>query len=825
MKRLILIVYLIVFASIKNNAQENPSVIEQNSDSFKKENLDRIFSNLGIRNVSTGFLIEKTIPLINFEDYDGINNSKVITEGAWNKIYEQALRSQITGVNKIIPLKESLKKFIATSPDYRFRVPSTQETITTLEKDIIDEKFIPISVIDISYNTIQRNAFESGMLYNQNGIIQQRFNSKPFEEKTLFAAQTMKQEIYQGNQINFRLNSAFYNTNINTINASYELDFGDGLGFRSVNLNMVQNISYSSIGVKTLTLKKINRSTQQIKIAKFSIHVKALRTSTPDKRIWLNTYIPSHYPHGSNFIGGVANVYSDNDEIENPIIICKGFDPLGEIKGAALYHLFNKRNFIEHLKSNGFDVIILDYNEGATYIERNAYLLKHLIERINQMKVTDNKLTVIGASMGGLIARYALAYMEEQNLNHDTKLYISFDAPHQGANVPIGLQYWLKFFSKIDKTAKDNYDNLLKSIASQQMLIYHSENKEYLNGNMFRVNFTRNLNSLGYPINLRKTAISNGSGNATEQSFSPKTQLINWRYRDFWTVDIDGNVWALPETSLNTVFYGNFQVSWLAEIFAGFDDMEQRVRVRNTKPYDSAPGGYINITQRIANNSTGGRGDITTNHPNHCFIPTKSALDLTGNNLYANLETTVTSHPFDQNYYPINKNEQHLHISNDFVNWINTELVPEIIVSNDQKRKGWNKGELRAQKKVLLKPGFKIQRGTTMQAYIEPLRTNLVRNVLVEEINENISFQNDYHSKNEIINKETVVLYPNPFSDVITIKTDEKIKSWSIYNLFNSSIQSGKEKVILANGIPQGMYTLHIVLNSGEVIKKTIVKN
>ena len=45
--------------------------------------------------------------------------------------------------------------------------------------------------------------------------------------------------------------------------------------------------------------------------------------------------------------------------------------------------------------------------------------------------------------MGGLISRYALGYMWRKNIDHDTRLYISFDAHHVGANVPIGFSICL----------------------------------------------------------------------------------------------------------------------------------------------------------------------------------------------------------------------------------------------------------------------------------------------------------------------------------------------------------------------------------------------
>ncbi|VDH03263.1 PGAP1-like alpha/beta domain-containing protein [Bergeyella zoohelcum] len=85
---------------------------------------------------------------------------------------------------------------------------------------------------------------------------------------------------------------------------------------------------------------------------------------------------------------------------------------------------------------------------GTDYIENNAELLKKAIRWVNQNKVGNEKNVVLGQSMGGLVARYALKDMEDQGENHDTKLYISHDAPHLGANTPLGLQYMMKNISR-----------------------------------------------------------------------------------------------------------------------------------------------------------------------------------------------------------------------------------------------------------------------------------------------------------------------------------------------------------------------------------------
>ena len=77
-------------------------------------------------------------------------------------------------------------------------------------------------------------------------------------------------------------------------------------------------------------------------------------------------------------------------------------------------------------------------------------VLVKLITFINQNKSTNAEPTkVIGFSMGGVIARYALRYMELNNLTHDVDLYASVDAPHQGATVPRGAQEMIDFVDDV----------------------------------------------------------------------------------------------------------------------------------------------------------------------------------------------------------------------------------------------------------------------------------------------------------------------------------------------------------------------------------------
>lgn len=53
-------------------------------------------------------------------------------------------------------------------------------------------------------------------------------------------------------------------------------------------------------------------------------------------------------------------------------------------------------------------------DHGGDYIERNAFTLVKLIQQTNaqlQANGSTEKLVIVGASAGGLVSRYALAYM------------------------------------------------------------------------------------------------------------------------------------------------------------------------------------------------------------------------------------------------------------------------------------------------------------------------------------------------------------------------------------------------------------------------------
>ena len=65
---------------------------------------------------------------------------------------------------------------------------------------------------------------------------------------------------------------------------------------------------------------------------------------------------------------------------------------------------------------------ITNIDGGVDYIQRNARVMIELINYINANKVGNQELVVIGPSMGGLITRMALRYMEMNGMDHKTRL-------------------------------------------------------------------------------------------------------------------------------------------------------------------------------------------------------------------------------------------------------------------------------------------------------------------------------------------------------------------------------------------------------------------
>lgn len=405
------------------------------------------------------------------------------------------------------------------------------------------------------------------------------------------------------------------------------------------------------------------------------------------------------------FVGqGEYQIFLDNTNnvLDKPIFLLDGFDPGNARNIASIYNFLNYgtgQNLATDLRNLGYDIVILNFptytrpatttviDGGVDFIQRNAMILVELINQINSQKVGTEKNVVIGPSMGGLIARYALRYMEQNSLNHDTRLYISFDAPHKGANVPIGMQHlfnYMAFNTTAPVTAAQPIVNgMLKSPAGRQMLIDQFEGHlqtgsptEWNTGTTtllptgcpnYRNAFQTELDNMGFPTTVRNIAIANGAGNGT-MNYSPDFEVMNHTFNLTATQRAIVNLRFTPlanATNQVSRFQGQQNIGfWITLVNSPANSKSPTY----TAGLDSAPGGRFDLD---ALQAAAGTDPMITEFFNSLlvdyftFIPTMSALAVSTPNLNLYTAATSATTPFAATSIPtVNENHVTLNATN-----------------------------------------------------------------------------------------------------------------------------------------------------------------
>ena len=360
-------------------------------------------------------------------------------------------------------------------------------------------------------------------------------------------------------------------------------------------------------------------------------------------------------------------------------------------------------NLVQALQNDGYDIIFVNFLSGSGDIPSNANSIRNFLNNvINSNTYRDNKteeIVLVGPSMGGLITRYALTSMEQADPKEDhfVKTWISFDGPHKGANIPIGLQLAIKFLTKIhdggigaiaqSKIMLKNNLVKLNTPAARQMLLTHFE---YVSDQAYHTpdfdNFYAQLDQLGYPRFAKNYAISNGgkellySGTGTEiLSF----ELLSWTWVKAWgLVNYDGNF---------KIFEGSRQ---------GLDN-DETVKVGNQIAYDNAPGGWYTALYSMNFNTNNGSVDLfalraieelegfeleqTVPYKKATFMVTPSAfgMPITRDNVnktweaftgYSDNTSGKIKTPFDE-VHGMEKNEEHIKISDKTKNYLIKDVL------------------------------------------------------------------------------------------------------------------------------------------------------
>lgn len=424
--------------------------------------------------------------------------------------------------------------------------------------------------------------------------------------------------------------------------------------------------------------------------------------------ISINSFLPFQgYDESQAFVGqGEYQIFYDNVDgvFDKPVVIVDGYDPsdgrdIPIIFDSFLYNA-GANNYLTDWRNQGLDIVILNFptyvrsadnttiNGGADYIERNGLILVNLLQTLFPQIQSNYGFVVFGPSMGGLVSRYALRYMEQNSLDHHTDLWFSFDSPHFGANIPISFQYMFNYFVETNGTADEiaQKNELLNNPAARQMLLDHyvahlQSGSAYLQNTAiklptphpFRTTFMNTMNAMGFPTQPRNVAISNGVTNGIG-TYSPGATVINT------TLDLGSGITTQIRMHFTPVANtSNYEIDYSRNYFYGFPVgsafTAYAASPSYTSGYDAAPGSTQSADLIFGENPTGVLASFVNalQVNEFCFIPTVSSLAVNNQNVYTPISTgSITE--FDAYLIP-SVNEIHMTYTQPTIDFITNEML------------------------------------------------------------------------------------------------------------------------------------------------------
>ncbi len=430
------------------------------------------------------------------------------------------------------------------------------------------------------------------------------------------------------------------------------VDFGDGAGPRTVRVGEPVPVSYDGYGTKTVTLSGAVPASFQITFRESSLEV-----------------LPADYFHeewpaveatirrpGIKVATAQAYVIRrvGKPKITNPVLLVEGFP--GNYPWPTIFRYANQQNFAMKFLENGFDIILVRFPKGPVRLEANAYALIALILDVISKREGNGPLRIGGFSMGGLVARYALAYMEHQRRtdpakpHHQTHKFFTVDSPHEGANLSVSVQHIAQGIRGDGEQAK-----LMATPAAQQLLLLWVPPKPWKDGPIgespLRTAFVNELRAVGWmPKDLADTiAIADGAGDgkynqAEPAKFATKHECGFAFWSDLFTHPLNS-----PGTLISHFRHGDD--SW-------------RLTAGGGGGHDSAPGGVWEapIFRRTYNEFPSWvvrKIEVE----NACFISTLSALGIPGSGSEYFKTPDLSRRSFNSVTYSWEGNRQHIELT------------------------------------------------------------------------------------------------------------------------------------------------------------------
>ncbi len=475
--------------------------------------LDGMFQNLNKSKVPTGLLRDYAFELVELEKYNGmqISDENYLDRHAYEMLL-RTIRSSAVGNKPFGNVKDILVNQYALG----------------------NSNVVSVSALAFKYSSIKSNALTNGLIRYENEKVYDKYVNgnwqNPYQQEYVTGLCLHTHE-FSGTSLTFKLDGNMWFSNIPY--QTIEIDAGNG--YHQINPGGSITATFSSGGQKEIKLRVtltngIRLHSHTLLKLNYGMSLRSLGLNTP-------RYIASGTAYRGVTTSAEVYVRTRNGTIRNPLIIVEGFDPRSNQypTGRTTAENFNNKltevGTSNNKISQNYDLIYVDWVNSEQYIQANANTLRDVINWVNSQKPSGSNATNViwGESMGGLISRYALASMENDRIPHETSLYISYDAPHLGANVPLGTLYGLygvisflenqntigSFVNSNSGTLIEMAQNLAHCNAAKQMLVNYVDFAGHLNN--YEHNLWQNeLAQIGFPQGdphkeFRMIGVANGS--------------------------------------------------------------------------------------------------------------------------------------------------------------------------------------------------------------------------------------------------------------------------------------------------------------------------
>ncbi len=402
--------------------------------------------------------------------------------------------------------------------------------------------------------------------------------STPYLDSCIFSSCALKNQSFFANPV-FRIDPALiFNDSYNTVIFSggigpeiqFQVDFDDGVGFRVIDPSQLthHNVSYTTNGKKSIVTRVISYGTVLVKSTSSILVLHDFDRPQPDE-IWDLPGLRAAIFRGCESTG---------EMLSKPIVLIEGLDYKNNLKSdpgifdsnrdfSDFYTQIVLDQNMADLRNYNYDIVVVDWDNSLIDMRQNAAFLTYLIEELKAHTDDEDQLVVMGTSMGSIIARVCMTFMESDlyqnndisllhdnffldnwnrpHLMHKVRTYISHDGAMQGVNISMAYQKaydvildHLAFTSTFGIALKkeiEEHKRFLGSEAAKQLMIYHLDTESGLSEKLYthhsaRDAFLEYFNEPGikaYPEYCKKVAIANGSFNGIRQrNFYYNTERI-----------------------------------------------------------------------------------------------------------------------------------------------------------------------------------------------------------------------------------------------------------------------------------------------------------